>query len=450
MRSRRRFGRALTAFTAGVGGVALAAGAAAGASPPSKPSTDSVRHQVVAKTEYDCGTGEGAVAQKLPVEITATLPNFVEQGKPVKVDDLAFSFSLAHDAIPPSPAPTSTSGEPSTVVTARGSATADLGTTVAGKRTTTPLKLSIDDTPVNPAGTTTFTAKGGTAAAIGSATSTVLLDMGAPVITLGSGTAETTFTCTADAPTTLGSALVRTEDGRTPDNSKPATGKKTTPLAAGGTAETLSEPGYIYFGVEPFKIDGYSTVKKAKTRLKIDTVLVNNIFGSPLETGLPSKQTGDLRFSVMKANLLGFDFVPTSADVELLPPDYEGGNATVPAAVILYPGDITSHLEVFVRITNVKVNGVPLDVGPNCRTATPASIDLTTTIWDPVAGGILKTDPAAKDPRYRGFTLPAFTGCGRTEPLSPLISGLNSGPDNQACITGRGLSTPPDPSAPKC
>lgn len=381
MRSRRRFGRALTAFTAGVGGLALAAGAAAGASPP-KPASDSGQHQVVVKTEYACTSGEGKTVQKLPAEITATVPTTIGAGEPVKLGDLALSFALARDAVPTTPPPTGTSGEPSTVVTARGSATIDIGATMTGKRGTTPVKLSIGDTAVNSAGDTAFTARGSATITTGAATGAISLDLGAPVITIGSGTAEATFTCTADHPAALTSVLVRTTDGKLPESPKPPAGKQNP--GPGTIAQALGDPRYLYIGLEPLKVNGYSTVKKAKTRLNIETVMVNGVLGQPLELGLPLTENGDVLFPTLKANLLGFDFVPTSADVELLPVDFAGDNKMVPISVILREKDVTAHLENFVRIKNVKVNGVPLDVGPDCRTATPASIDLMSTQWDAV------------------------------------------------------------------
>ena len=84
------------------------------------------------------------------------------------------------------------------------------------------------------------------------------------------------------------------------------------------------------------------------------------------------------------------------------------------------------------RLSDVKVNGVPLDAGPDCVSETPMPIDMIGE-YDPFgAGGFIGTDPENPDPKFRGFTLPPFKNCGAAEKLSSLFTGQNSGPGNQA------------------
>ena len=73
-------------------------------------------------------------------------------------------------------------------------------------------------------------------------------------------------------------------------------------------------------------------------------------------------------------------------------------------------------------ITDVKQDGVPLNVGPNCHTRTPVVIKMK---------GDVSLD-ANKDTRLDStYEIPPFAGCGTTENLDPLITGIVSGPGNQ-------------------
>lgn len=85
-------------------------------------------------------------------------------------------------------------------------------------------------------------------------------------------------------------------------------------------------------------------------------------------------------------------------------------------------------------ISEVKQNGAPLDVGPNCHTVTPVDLDLSGTI-NLGARKVNETEPVDKDDLAgtikASYVIPAFTGCGVTENLSPLMTGLVSGPGNK-------------------
>lgn len=84
-------------------------------------------------------------------------------------------------------------------------------------------------------------------------------------------------------------------------------------------------------------------------------------------------------------------------------------------------------------ISDVRQNGVPVDVGSNCRTATPIDLTLDGHI-NLTAPVVPPTGPYPPEKRAgtvkSSFAIPAFTGCGVTENLSPLITGLVSGPNN--------------------
>ena len=99
-------------------------------------------------------------------------------------------------------------------------------------------------------------------------------------------------------------------------------------------------------------------------------------------------------------------------------------------------GDTEGSGEVYVRVSDLKVDGVPVDLGASCVTATPARLDLVGKGYT-TGGGAPPRDPnvnfsaALGGPLNGMIDLPAFTGCGvGSENLSPMVTGLVSGPDN--------------------
>lgn len=133
-------------------------------------------------------------------------------------------------------------------------------------------------------------------------------------------------------------------------------------------------------------------------------------------------------------SLLPFGFVPTTAtmqltqigvgfaDVKLDPTDPSGlhNSATV-----------TGRYRA--RLYDATVDGVPLDLGPDCHTAVPLQIELRgkPPTYLLTGGGPLS-----------GFvTIPPFAGCGVSEDLDPLITGLVSGGDNFVKLTQGSICT---------
>jgi hypothetical protein len=106
------------------------------------------------------------------------------------------------------------------------------------------------------------------------------------------------------------------------------------------------------------------------------------------------------------------------------------------------PATVVATAEVFLRLSDVKVDGVPLDVGPDCHTVRPLSSP------DPVADPennlvVLTGGGAPGEPTpllFDAFTsggatagtvaIPPFTGCGIGDNLDPLFDASVSGPGN--------------------
>ncbi|MGH3390865.1 MAG: DUF6801 domain-containing protein [Actinomadura sp.] len=126
-----------------------------------------------------------------------------------------------------------------------------------------------------------------------------------------------------------------------------------------------------------------------------------------------------------RATLLTFGFMPVSATMELT----QLGNinvAIVQRALATGPPLVaTASGEVSLRLTDARVNGVALDLGPNCRAAQPIELILRggeqfENPYDIQPGGTLRGE----------ITIPPFTGCGAREDLDPLLTASVSGPGN--------------------
>lgn len=82
-----------------------------------------------------------------------------------------------------------------------------------------------------------------------------------------------------------------------------------------------------------------------------------------------------------------------------------------------------------VRISDVKVDGVPLDVGPSCRVAKPAPIKLS-GVGTPNFGAGQAVPPGTYNALFGGLlqgtlTIGSFSGCGNgSENLDPLVNSL--------------------------
>lgn len=144
------------------------------------------------------------------------------------------------------------------------------------------------------------------------------------------------------------------------------------------------------------------------------------------------------------ATLLAFRFVPVTATLlirELGPIIIiSASGITAPP----FPITVVATAKVSIQITNVKVNGVPLAVGPHCSTASPVTLRLIgkgdNTL--PPRGYTVPTG----GPLQGRVTIPRFSGCGVGENLDPLFTGSISGKGNFVKQTQGKLCGPAQPS----
>ncbi|GAA2106446.1 hypothetical protein GCM10009780_59160 [Actinomadura alba] len=126
-----------------------------------------------------------------------------------------------------------------------------------------------------------------------------------------------------------------------------------------------------------------------------------------------------------KATFLTFGIMPTTATMELTQApgtviDIDVSESVPDVGDRKVVTILTSKLSI--RIRDVRVNGVPLDVGPNCESVTPMAVTLF--------GNPPEYDLNTGGPLTGTATIPPFSGCGVGEDLDPLFTASVSGPGN--------------------
>lgn len=127
------------------------------------------------------------------------------------------------------------------------------------------------------------------------------------------------------------------------------------------------------------------------------------------------------------ATFLAFGFVPVSATLQLT----EIG--TINIYGVGTGSTLTTNTSwtlMSLHISDVKVNGQPLDVGAGCQTEKPLKIGLTG-----FANGVPAYSLQGGGPLTGTFDIPPFKDCTGTENLDPLFTGAVSGPGNFAMFT---------------
>ncbi|SEB94413.1 hypothetical protein SAMN05216483_0749 [Streptomyces sp. 2131.1] len=141
------------------------------------------------------------------------------------------------------------------------------------------------------------------------------------------------------------------------------------------------------------------------------------------------------------STFLTFGFQPVTAKVS-----FETGPMTISIGNIGYDLDAafsTVYFKQSLRIHDVKVNGTPLDVGNNCRTAKPFDVVLS--------GGSAYTNVALGGRLDGEVTIPPFTGCGTGgEDLNPLFTAAISGPGNRIFMNQAPTCYPAFPESSYC
>ncbi|MFI5589010.1 DUF6801 domain-containing protein [Amycolatopsis sp. NPDC051758] len=385
-----------------------------------------------------CPFADPAGPQKLDVKTAATLPASMTVGRPATIDGLAVSFSL------PRAAAEQLLG---TGTTLEGGLTFQLLLEQGKVKDTLAVPLTIPATPLPAEGDLPLTAKGKLPAFSPSAAGVLRIRLSAPKLALGPTGAPPDrpaeqVACTADGQDLAFGSIAVLAAAKAPPGG-PAPEKKTAPgpQSPGPRKHSLldeepppDENVTQVLPLQPNQVDNTSKIAKTGAAIRSNpAALVNGVWLNITDpNGFPvrSEITGELSFTPVTVSYLGYGFLPISATVEFLPVDYKR-STMLHSFGTLGDGLLRNHLDVVSRLSDVKVNGVPLDAGPDCVSATPMPIDMIGE-YDPFGGGFISTDPENPDPKFRGFTLPPFKNCGAAEKLSSLFTGQNSGPGNQA------------------
>ncbi|MFJ9978102.1 DUF6801 domain-containing protein [Streptomyces cyaneofuscatus] len=215
------------------------------------------------------------------------------------------------------------------------------------------------------------------------------------------------------------------------------------------TAETYAA-GYA----NAVKLDGAAALGPAFMKVVLNKRYINDSCASTVDvtSEVEFEYEGKRQLPPTKATFLSYGFMPTTATMVL---EQVGPPAVVQTHTVTntptYPEESTVTAQLSMRLYDVKVNGVPLDVGPDCRTERP---------FEQVLKGYGQSYPpagylVATGGNLTGYAhIPPFKGCGVGENLDPLftsaISSVGKKADNYTKMTQAPLCVATNPDGPDC
>ncbi|MFB6667573.1 DUF6801 domain-containing protein [Streptomyces parvus] len=215
------------------------------------------------------------------------------------------------------------------------------------------------------------------------------------------------------------------------------------------TAETYAA-GYA----NAAKLDGAAALGPAFMKVVLNKRYINDSCASTVDVSseVNFDYEGKRQLPPTKATFLSYGFMPTTATMTL---EQVGPPAAIHTHTVTntptYPEETTVTAQLVMRLSDVEVNGVPLDVGPDCRTERP---------FEQVLKGYGQSYPPAGYLVAYGGTLtgyahiPPFEGCGATEDLDPIFTSAISSPgkkaDNYTKMTQAPLCVATNPEGPDC
>ncbi|BAG17871.1 MULTISPECIES: DUF6801 domain-containing protein [Streptomyces] len=215
------------------------------------------------------------------------------------------------------------------------------------------------------------------------------------------------------------------------------------------TAETYAA-GYA----NAAKLDGAAALGPAFMKVVLNKRYINDSCASTVDVSseVNFDYRGRRQLPPTKATFLSYGFMPTTATMTL---EQVGPPAAIHTHTVTntptYPEETTVTAQLVMRLSDVEVNGVPLDVGPDCRTERP---------FEQVLRGYGQSYPPAGYLVAYGGTLtgyahiPPFEGCGVGEDLDPIFTSAISSPgkkaDNYTKMTQAPLCVATNPEGPDC
>jgi hypothetical protein len=302
--------------------------------------------------------------------------------------------------------------------------------------------------------------------AIAGSSGTVTISAGGLVLNLtprwadGTATSPSTVRVTCSAPAASGQLAAIPVAAASPSASPSASSSSALPHSKPKFPKGCGKIKVVGTGVPVCGyITGYSDVAKLngaallqpKRPAKPGLVNVDFAESHQFKKGkLVVRSTGELYYKgqhelpPVRATFLTFRFVPVTATlhlIELTPIKIVSvSGITAPP----YPITVRAASKILVRVTDVTVNDVPLNVGTQCRTASAVNLVLIgkgqNTI--PPKGYTVPTG----GPLEGTITVPPFIKCGVSENLDPLLTGSISGPGNFVKMTQGKLCAPSQPA----
>lgn len=348
--------------------------------------------------QYQCES-PGQEPVTTTAEVDMRVPDAGTAGTPIGVSDLSIRAEL------PAEVATGWRGEGATAVEAQ--ARLDLTANQAGRQSAaTSTELAVPSTAVPESGALPLATAAGSAPLVVEEPGETSLLLGNLVFRVTprdadgapTGEPDREVRCTpvsgADTAVTVIPVAPGEEPptGEAPENPRPVPPDMPRPLAIEVT----------------YDIKGASRTTKLESDIKVgpgELVAQVDVLESTFE--------GELRLPPSPGYFVMFDFMPSTATVDFLPAG--------PVLGVIESGKVDATSELFIRLRDVTMADVPIDVGPRCRTITPAKLELKSDPgFNPLVGGTMRAV----------FTIPPFSGCGVTEPLDDLFTGVVSGVNN--------------------
>lgn len=438
--------------------ILVAAGVTAGSAPAASQASE---QHVTLRLGYTCGFRSAATP--VSAQVTATYPAAATVGQPIQPTGTRIAVTLPHAAV----------ADLTRLHAAAATMTAGLGTEVtegAKSSAATWQNFTSPATEIPQSGPMTLTASGAPAETAGAtpgemtitAESLALLFAGHPANGSSARSSSVPVMCVPAASQSRTLAHIAV----TPAASSPGHPARRSAQAAttkycphypkhlklnprfplpppirGATAHYLPEKACAY-------ATGFTNAQKLHEAVLVGPGLTDLLLGIPtfIKFTPPGfsyfyqRGAGQLEYRgrpqlpPAKATLLAFGFMPVSATIQIS----EIGSLNValisctptakakcpaPPNVALFYGLVSLH------ISDVSINGVPLNVGSQCQTATPFELALTgvppaydvSTVHGVLTGTV---------------NIPSFSGCANgTDNLDPIFDATVSGPGNFAKIT---------------
>ncbi|MFE4692386.1 DUF6801 domain-containing protein [Streptomyces sp. NPDC056749] len=421
--------------------------------------------EIDAELSYTCDFPAGE--QPVKVGITAELPGAARPGQAIQAEGVVLDLALPEGA----------SADPAEDGAARVSAETRLAVDVSqndGKARAEWVGTTAEPTPVPEAGDLLLSTSGSVPYVKPGASGDLVFEASALTLELTTEKADgvpaepagLTVECVPDPGQERSLAVVgvQGEDGEGqeaeptpsetwpgekeetgPDEGAPEIGAKAAPPAATDAPPCVGDPGddtnmvaYVTGYANVTKLDGANKFPLACARITQgfqEVQFIDGILHFLQNSTIDLDYQGKPQLPPTTGTFLTFGFMPTTATLEMtqIPtgtkPDgtrIENIHSDLAIEGVTSKNRTDVTLDFMLRLYDVKVNGVPLDVGDNCRTSRPFELGLAGLgTWK---DNVLDGYTLAEGGELTGsVTIPPFSGCGTDEDLDNLFTASLSG-----------------------